>query len=150
MPFKRKIPLISFLILTIFSSILLGYTLYMILGIRGATKSIEVSIREVNVNDGSSEVTFHILFRNIMNTYLGIKYVKVDIFLNNTKVQTKEMGYQDPIELPVNVDVELIVQAEIDNLINSPNNVWRLELFAYLSTSLSQQASITRSISYGG
>lgn len=146
---KRKILLISFLILTIFSSTLLGYTLYMILTIRGAIKFVEVSVRNVSINNESSEVTFYILFRNTVNTYLGIKYVKVDIFLNNTKIGTKEMGYEDPIMLPVNVDVELIVQVEIDNLIDSPNNVWRLELFAYLSTSLSQ-ASITRSISYGG
>jgi hypothetical protein len=146
---KRKILLISFLVLTIFSSVVLGYTLYMILVIRGATKSVMVSISDVNVNNESSEVTFSILFRNTVNTYLGITYVKVDIFLNNTKVGTKEMGYEDPITLPVNVDVPLTVQAEIDNLIDSPNNVWRLELFAYVSTSLSR-ASITRSISYGG
>jgi hypothetical protein len=148
---KRKILLISFIFLTIFSSTLLGYTLYATLGIRLATKSIQVSIRDVNINSESSEVAFHMAFRNTVNVYLGVKYVKVDIFLNNTKVQTNEYGYSDnPIELPAGVDKEFTVVAKINGLDVSPNNIWKLNIFAIFLTSLPQQASITRSISYGG
>lgn len=151
MSIKRKISLISFIFLTIFSSTLLGYTLYATLGIRLATKSIQVSIRDVNINSESSEVVFYIVFRNTVNIYLGIKYFKVDVFLNNAKVQTEEYGYSDnPIDLPAYVDKEFTVVSKIDGLDGSPNNIWKLNLFVIFSTSLPQQASMTRLISYGG
>lgn len=151
MSLKRKIALTSFIFLTFFSSVLLGYTLYVTLGIRLATKSIQVLIRDVNINGESSEVTFNIVFRNTVNIYLGIKYFKVDIFLNNTKVQTEEYGYSNnPIELPAHVDKDFTVVARIDGLDSSANNVWKLDLFVIFSTLLPQQASTTRLISYGG
>lgn len=147
---NKRIVTIFFISLTVFSAILLGYSLYTILGIRWATKSIQVSIKGADIDLERSEVTFHVVFRNTVNVFLSIKYVKADIFLNNKKVQTMEYGYSDPMWLPTNVDKELFVIAKIDDLNTSASNVWKLNFFIIFLTSLPQQASVTRSISYGG
>lgn len=154
MRIKTQTPLIAFLILTVFSVGLLGYSLYEILMIRWATKSIEVSVCDVHVtlNDGQPCINFKIVFKNNVNTYLGVTYISIDIYLNKTKVTYKsiERGYSNPIDLPLGVDKVLEFSA---NITKTPENYpafWRFKIFAIFATSLIQQSSINRWVSYEG
>jgi len=152
MQIKTKTPLIILLILTVFSVGLLGYTLYHTLMIRWAMKSIEVAVQDVNVvfND-QPRVNFKVIFKNNVNTYLGITYISVDIYLNNTKVNYKsiEMGYGNPVILPLNVDKTLEFSANITIPADySGKRLWKFRIYAIFSTSLLQQSSVDRWVSY--
>jgi hypothetical protein len=154
MKIKTKTPLIILLILTMFSAGLLGYTLYHALMIRWAMKSIEVTVRDVNVTfNDQPRINFKVVFKNNVNTYLGISYISVNVYLNNTKVNYKsiERGYSNPVVLPSNVDKVLEFSTDITIPADySGKWLWKFRIYAIFSTSLIQQSSVDCWVSYEG
>jgi len=152
MRIKTQVPMAILLILTVFSVSLFGYTLYEILMIRWATKCIEVSVRDVSftINSVQPCINFNLVLKNNVNTYLGLTYISIDVYLNNTKVTYKsiERGYSNPVDLPVGVNTVLEFSANVTKFPGSNRPSWKFKIFIIFATRLIQQASVSRWVSY--
>lgn len=152
MRIKTQAPLIFLLILTVFSAGILGYSLYEILMIRWATKSVEVSVRDVYVtlNGDQPRINFKVVLRNNVNTYLGLTYIGIDVYLDETRVTCIEMGYGNPVSLPLGVDKILEFSANIKKSPEKYSVRWRFKVYAIFATNLIQTSSISRWVPYEG
>jgi len=138
MPNPRKILLVSFLALTIFFSAILGYTLFVDLWREWLRDAIQVSLNGVEIQKNSSEVTFHLMFKNPSFVDLEIYFIWVDVICNKT-TKVASWGSTRNIIFPANDKVTLNVTTKLEEKYQaflSNNTIWSLDLRFYLHTPL--------------
>jgi len=148
----RKISLVCFLVLTIFFSILLGYTLFVILWTRWLTNTIQVFLNDIKIDENSSLITFYLTFKNPSSVHCKITFIRADVVFNKSEiVVTRQFAFTtNPLELPANAEKEWHFSAELGSDYQpflSNSNIWSLHLrFDILTPFFSESVKVYRSV----
>ncbi|MDH5483370.1 MAG: hypothetical protein OEY22_10935 [Candidatus Bathyarchaeota archaeon] len=151
MSLKAKIPLMCFLVITIFSIALFSYTLYLVLEIRSAIKSLNVFISDVTADENAAN--FSLSFYNPSNMRLGIFFIRAWVEFNNASVGTKPKEFNfgnQLLDLPTNVQKDLMFTVDLDNSTSYTNGTWTLKMYTIFGTDLPQRTSANIVVKYGG
>jgi len=137
-----KISLYSFVVLTIFSAVILGYTIYLTFGVSWATHKIEVSLLDVVINE-NNETSFLFAVYNPSYIHLDVVLLRARVYYNSNKIAETIVPFGN-FSLPSNTEKTIVVRMRPQSQISSIKGYWAVDLTLYLKAPLLETARIPR------
>lgn len=132
---KQRVILVCFLALTLFSVIVMTYTLYVLFGTSWAIRSMDFSLTDVTIDKDGSKAIFSLVIDNPSNMQFRITYLRTGVVFDGADLTgVTPIEFRPDKDILPNRDVNLNITLPLTDPDSYSSGLWELRMYATVET----------------